>query len=59
MANYIPVDNEGKKFLNLDVCLTIEKINLLHNTTPVYQIVTTTGESVIVRTELDISNKIK
>lgn len=59
MATFIPIDKEGKRKLNLDACLLIEPALLLHETKPIYKVTTVTGETVIVRTDLDLTDKIK
>lgn len=59
MSNYIDIDSEGKRKLNLDACLLIEPTLLINETKPIYKVITVTGETVIVRTDLDLTNKIK
>ena len=59
MSNFIQVDKEEKKFLNLDACVTIEKINFMNETKPVYHIVTIADETVVVRSHIDLKDKIK
>ena len=58
MATFIPIDKEGKKFLNLDTCVTIERANFLNETKPVYYIKTVNGETVVIRTDEDLTNRI-
>ena len=41
------------------LCVTIEKVNFLKETKPVYCIETLTGKTVVVRTDVDLANKIK
>jgi hypothetical protein len=59
MSNYIDIDVEGKRKLNLDACLMIEPMLLIPETKPIYKVTTVTGETVVVRTDIDLTDKIK
>ena len=60
MSNFIVVDKDKEKYLNLDVCLLVEKVNLLNETEQAWRVVTITGEQVIIRSDSDnIEKEIK
>lgn len=60
MGKFVQTDREGRVFLNLDNCLMIEQIDhLFYPENNSYKITTNAGKEVIVRTHVNLKDKIK